>query len=224
MRTHAHPLLCLPHHPLRPPCFASAQHGTVFIDGNYEHVPYDSPRSVAIYANHSRTPNASVQHWPMRAAPPLGLRDRMWIIALEPIAAGGEIRIDYEGGGASYWGAMGVQPTEGPWRTVRVPTPPPSGDEPVINYLEANQRASGDLPLPRERSVDGGAPMPWHGAQAGDARLRWLLPLLESCRRGDAGHEDKVPWDLVATHVPGRSAAECRSRWRDIGPEIQGPV
>jgi hypothetical protein len=38
--------------------------GETFIDGNWEHCPYDGPRFLAIYCNHSATPNAKFEHWP----------------------------------------------------------------------------------------------------------------------------------------------------------------
>ena len=67
-----------------------------FIDGNYDHCPYDGPRSVAIYANHSARPNAKIEHWPLAGRHPQELQERMWLVATQPIEAGAEIRIDCE--------------------------------------------------------------------------------------------------------------------------------
>ena len=69
-----------------------------FIDGNWEHCPYDGPRSLAIFANHSANPNAVFEHWPLQlqsTSCATQLRDRMWLVATEPIQAGAEIRVDY---------------------------------------------------------------------------------------------------------------------------------
>ena len=30
---------------------------------------------------------------------------------------------------------------------------------------------------------------------------------------------EKVPWALVATHLPGRSAGECRAQWEAMRAE-----
>ena len=225
---------------------AGKANGRVFIDGNFEHVPYDGPRAVAIYANHSSTqPNAVLQHWPMLppALAPMAaldgtsggggggsgggggggggvaeLRDRMWLVAIEAIPRGAEIRFDYEAGGETYWAST---PHDTAWRAARVPAPPPSGEPPVFYDPEGTRGAVEDPWLP----FDGGgglplAPLEWSGPHGGVARLRWLLPLLKRLYRGgDDGcvHTDqKVPWALVATHVPGRSAEECRAQWEAL--------
>ena len=63
---------------------------------------------------------------------PLDLRQRMYIMATEPIEAGREIRVDYESGSASYWGARRLElPAETSWRSawVQPPPPPPNGPE-----------------------------------------------------------------------------------------------
>lgn len=211
---------------------AGKANGRVFIDGNFEHVPYDGPRAVAIYANHSsKQPNALLKHWPM--VPPMaaldgtgtstgtgtgtgagtggdggaGLRDRMWLVAKEPIPRGAEIRFDYEAGGEAYWANA---PHETRWRAVRIPAPPPSGEPPIM--YDPDGAADGPwLPFD-EGGGSALAPLEWHGPHGGVARLRWLLPLLKRLHGWSTdGH--KVPWSLVATHVPGRSAEECRAQW-----------
>ena len=59
----------------------------------------------------------------------LDLRHLMVLVASEPIAAGAEIRVDYESGSASYW--QGRTPLEPEWRNQRVEPPPPSGEPPT---------------------------------------------------------------------------------------------
>ena len=59
-----------------------------FIDGNLEHGNASGlARSLAIFANHSRLPNCSLQHWPSKSGP-----DMMWIVAKETTKAGVEAR------------------------------------------------------------------------------------------------------------------------------------
>ena len=75
-----------------------------FIDGNWEHCPYEGPRSLAVFANHSAKPNARFEHWPLQlqsTSCATQLRDRMWLVATEPIQAGAEIRVDYASGGSA---------------------------------------------------------------------------------------------------------------------------
>jgi len=100
----------------------------LFIDGNFENSAADGVRSVAIYANHSRHPNCVLQHWPCKTGP-----DQMWIVAKEDIAAGRELRYDYEQGGSIYW--QGQPPRESEWRSATIRSPPPSGIEPTIDFL-----------------------------------------------------------------------------------------
>ena len=113
-----------------------------FIDGNLENSPAarwnaSTERTHAIYANHSRMPNCRLEHWPRRAAgrdAPAG-QDTLWLVASEPVAAGAELRFDYEEGGSNYW--QGFPPPEREWRSKTVAPPPPSGVEPSIDYLPA---------------------------------------------------------------------------------------
>lgn len=120
-----------------------------FIDGNHEnvrhsaaaaaaHAPSDTARSPAIYANHSRAPNCTVQHWP-GVKPGKGERRRpstMWLVATEDVEAGAEIRFDYEHGGASCWRKFPPRDSRA-WRHHRVAPPPPVGSlfEPTVDYL-----------------------------------------------------------------------------------------
>ena len=53
----------------------------------------------------------------------------MLLISTEPVPAGGEIRVDYEGGGSKYWLSGQAPPVESNWRELRLLPPPPSGAE-----------------------------------------------------------------------------------------------
>eukprot|EP00966_Prymnesium_polylepis_P061795 1434169-Prymnesium_polylepis.3 len=70
----------------------------------------------------------------------------MWIVALEQVAAGTELRFDYENGGANYW--QGQPPNETDWRKRSIEPPPPSGVEPTVDFLP---------------SLLAGMPLPWPG-------------------------------------------------------------
>lgn len=99
------------------------------IDGAYDNCPYKpvTPRSLGPYANHSSQPNARLLHIPGE-----GL-DRILLVAATRIAAGHEVRFDYENGGrrGTYWGSRG-QPAETRWKTLRLPTPPRTCTEPFF--------------------------------------------------------------------------------------------
>ena len=62
----------------------------------------DDIPSPAIFANHSSSPNAAVQHWPSVNGAP----ERLVLVATEAVDAGQELRFDYENGGSrgQYWG------------------------------------------------------------------------------------------------------------------------
>jgi hypothetical protein len=61
----------------------------------------------------------------------------MVLVATEPIPPGGEVRIDYEVDThrPTYWLGGTGPPKETEWRDLRVPTPPPTPEEPVIRRL-----------------------------------------------------------------------------------------
>lgn len=124
----------------------------------------------------------------------------------EAVAAGREIRIDYEDGGASnsYW--IAGRPPETDWRArAHVHPPPPTAAEPI---LRRHTRAH--LELEADDGTRPAAPLPWQGPRGGDERLRLLVPsLIPSQHRGQPGRL----WALVATHLPGRSGEECFERW-----------
>ena len=185
-----------------------------FIDGNWEHCPYEGPRSLAVFANHSAKPNARFEHWPLQlqsTSCATQLRDRMWLVATEPIQAGAEIRVDYESGGLSkYW--EGPHPAETMWRSVRMKPPPPSECTPTLNHLERVLR--GCTALPVELLEDDPAPLQWEGPAGGDDRLGWVLQHLTAGCAERTATARPVPWGLVATHVPGRDALECAVRGR----------
>jgi hypothetical protein len=194
----------------------------IFIDGNWEHCPCSGPRSLGTYANHSAHPNAKFEHWPL----PLSehdensaMRNRMWLVATEPIPLGGEIRVNYEAGSfCSYW--QGTIPSETPWRAVRrAPPLPPSAATPVLRHLSRILRGCTTLPL--EDFRDEPAATAWDGPAGGDARLEWLLPhLMSGCTENSAAPK-ALPWALVATHIPGRTALECASRGRIVAARLE---
>ena len=188
---------------------------STIVDGNSENSPFDLARSAAIFANHSKRPNACIEVWPVLRPEHLGIRQRMMLVASEPIAAGQEVRIDYEDGGRNgkYWN--GNEPPETDWRRARVRTPPPSLEEPVVDRLQQLQAAAarGEILPPLPRAVGSGPiadVIPWQGPAGGDARLRVLVPLLLQ-----SGHDRSI-WPLVSTHVPGRSGRECKDRWATL--------
>ena len=106
----------------------------VVIDGASENSPFELPRCCASYANHSARPNARLELWPVLRPASCEARQHMVLVASEPIAAGGEIRIDYDsgsksrshgtkafkakGGASTYWGgSQQGQPREShAWR------------------------------------------------------------------------------------------------------------
>ena len=189
--------------------------GTSFvIDGACENSPdFGHVRSPAVYANHSRNPNARIETWPVLRPGALEVRQHMMLVAAQPIAAGEEIRINYEEGGSSYWDVLGCAPVEGPWRLARVPPPPPSGEDPVYDRLQELQDAAATGQEPRSCKVPAlSAPIPWDGASGGDARLHQVVPLLSTNGR----EANESAWALVSTHVPGRSGRECRERWKMV--------
>ena len=195
----------------------------MFIDGNWEHCPYSGPRSLATYANHSSRPNAKFEHWPLKLAKEHGesfeMRHRMWLVAIEPIPLGCELRVNYEAGAlSSYW--QGDLPAETQWRDVRVAPPlPPSHAKPVLHHLSRVLRGCTAMPL--EDFCDGPSAVAWSGPAGGDARLAWLLPHLTSgCTESNAA-PPVLPWALVATHIPGRTSLECASRGRVVAAELE---
>lgn len=116
--------------------------------------------------------------------------------------AGCELRVDYESGASNYWGLRGLTPSESlTWRDARVTPPPHSGVEPNFEWA---------LPVGVPTvAFEADEPLPWGGADGGDARLRSLVPLLLE--------NNPANWPLVATHLPGREGAEVRNRWAALG-------
>lgn len=201
------------------------------IDGASENSPFRCPRKPAIYANHSSVPNARLELWPALYPAGLELRQRMVIVASEPIGAGREVRINYEHEEHSFW--CGAAPTETTWRNDRAAPPPPTAAEPVINRLAALQAAAAaqaphaggragaeDVPCEGDEVED---TLAWHGADGGEARLRVLVPLLTTKSYGYGGGLSRVytNWAMVATHVPGRSGRECRDVWLRLTREAK---
>ena len=163
------------------------------IDGASENSPFECKRSPAVYANHSSRPNARLECRPALTQPGI---HRMLIVALEPIAAGQEVRIDYEEGEAAYWDER-KPPIETAWRSVRIYPPPPTSEEPSYEKVEESG--------PEMRTS-----LPWEGPTGGDARLQALVPLFSTSTNRQA---NESAWPLVSTHLLGRSWRECRERW-----------
>jgi len=186
-----------------------------FIDGNWDNSPYsDGPRHVAIYCNHSSEPNARLERRVVPSAGPYDLRYHLLVITNELVPAGAEIRIDYERGSRpNYW--QGSPPQETSWRQLRLASPPPSGIAllsaactPRLPLLPngAQGRGQGDQVPPDSLVEADESPIPWDGPQGGDARLTELADQLHA-------HKNPSHWALVATHLPGRTAQECRRRF-----------
>ena len=116
------------------------------------------------------------------------------------------MRVADESGNTNYWQAMGKVPVEDEWRSNRLSMlPPPSGAEPLMTWgLPASSPSVGIA------SPDGVGrlPMPWGGPDGADRRLVRLAPRLLN---GNPSN-----WSLIATHVPGRSGAECKRRWGEL--------
>ena len=68
------------------------------------------------------------------------------------------------------------------------------------------------------------APVAWEGPRGGDAVLAAVIGVLtrsswsQQCvRRGVAPADAKArTWQLVASHLPGRTATECQERWQQL--------
>lgn len=173
-----------------------------FIDGASEQAPFvDDGRSLGTYANHSSlAPNAGYRWRVAEKRMPHALSGALWIEALEPIAANTEIRVNYEAEGrqGQYWSALGIEPSEGDWKAVKMPPLPPT-----CHGLEDVEGFEGSL-----------SPLPWEGARGGDERLRVLVrTLAPHCTYPVSGAIRPELLGVVATHIPGRSALECYRRW-----------
>ena len=136
------------------------------------------------------------------------LRQQLMLVCSEHIAAGHEIRIDYENGATSagsYWGES--PPRETRWRDVLAHPPPPLPTaERVCHRLQQLQAAAASgRSAPWSPEVEPPpAPIPWDGPDGGDARISKVVQLYPKSFSSN--------WSLVATHVPGRSGRECRDR------------
>lgn len=204
----------------------------IVIDGNCDSLPgeYQTPRYACIFANHSSQPNAALEYWPDLLAQghwtDFELSGSMWIVATEPIDAGMEIRINYEGGAQHYW--RGGAPKETPWREARAPAGLVAGSvprdaAPAMDVLDAIREAADrsraqqkkpQLPAPVVKALAQieAEPSPPLPVAAADARIRMLAPLL-------ARTDNRRTWGLLATHVPGWSGRQCHDRWRAMGAD-----
>lgn len=226
----------------------------------------------AVFANHSKRPNAKLQYWPAvasssaaskaagaseaaagpaldeepnsRPSPSHPSPSRLILVALEAVEAGRELRFDYEFGGkrGQYWGATvrPCVPKETDWRA-RAPLlpPPPSALEPVLGLqpprsgvphgTEPHAVAEDDEGVLLRESRIATPPELRMWSRTESMRLRRLVARLEQTtwlaeciQKGTA--KAKL-WGLVATHFPGRSAHDCRDRYRQASrtpiPEMQ---
>lgn len=204
------------------------------VDGAHENTSSGPPTgahfSPAIFANHSGAPNSVMEHWPATDDAP----ERLMLVTTEKVAAGEEIRFDYENGGSrgQYWGhdVRPCAPQERKWRSRRVPHPPPSGLSPVVRYSarllkfsrwlasvdrDDAKRTSALEPPQAPRPPPRPPPAAWC-----DTTLRELIAQLEptdwlhNCVLKGTGKASL--WGVVATHFPPRSPLECQTRWRHI--------
>ena len=204
----------------------------IIIDGGCDNLPgeYDVPRYAAIFANHSAVPNARLEYWPDIFARDTELSGAMWIVATEDIAAGAEIRINYEAGEAHEYWTHGAPKENAQWRDVRLPIsgpPVPCGTVAAIGVLDAIREAAstrrGALARPRlTPALDLGLEQAACGPtvplseRRADQRIAELAPLL-------ARADNRKTWGLLATHVPGWSGRQCYDRWVGRGrqPRLQ---
>ena len=137
----------------------------------------------------------------------------MMLVTNEHIAAGHEIRIDYEDGAPAgmYWGD--APPADAEWRSSYVRPPPPIAASPVLDRLEALQAAAASgLSASACSEVEPPCdPIAWDGSTWGDQRLCAAVLLLD--RAGGTHKRGSQFWALAATHIPGRSGEDCRRRW-----------
>ncbi len=210
-----------------------------FIDGHSENCPMAAltmPRYPGTFANHSTRPNAKFLRLESDSRGPFDVRYRLYMVAIEPIPAGAEIRVDYENGSRSgYWNELGSVPSEGEWRSKRLVPPPPSGALPRIEGvgrlpppavptcvlpssaadliddedLDARVRPSGGgiYPIVDTAPVpEPPAPRPFSAEE--DRRLFGLVPQLLQATKSN--------WVLIASHLPGRTGLDCRERWNQL--------
>merc|ERR1719424_1357311 len=123
---------------------------------------------------------------------------------------------------------MGEPREDGVWRAVRRhPPPPPATCEAVVDGLARLQSAArasqGGEDVDAASAVlacsvadETAAPLPWGGERGGDARLRLLVPSLAKKLAGLRARVASCQWGIVASHLPGRTGAECRERWAEL--------
>jgi len=199
----------------------------VFIDTNGVNSPFDVPqRFPASYVRCAHNPNARVEKWTASVSGTMEFAEQMWLVASETIPAGAEIRVDVK---AFDGGRKRPRCRDDCWRLLRVPTPPPSGHEPVFDGLAsmgslANSPGAVEATSPdgyeeeQERGFNDDAqqyvtsgllpPLPWEGVGCGNERLMALVPKL--------GRLGAHKFAIASTHIPGRSALECRDRWLQL--------
>lgn len=193
------------------------------------------------------------------------------LVAACRIAAGAEVRFNYEAGGprGTYWGGRGRPAESLRWRKRLLRPPPPTSVEPTLSgappsiyapsveerrvpgspskrMVGGRARAAtdggggggggwgggggggvgdwSDARSPPSATEDARQPLAgviaWEGARGGDAILTGLIGRLKRSEwlRGCSLRTDGKArmWQLVASHLPGRTAAECQERWRCV--------
>ena len=199
---------------------------STIIDAACENSPYDDvPRYPATFVI-ARWPNARLETWadaPGGGAP-TELRERMWLVALEPIPPaarfGSITRRGARGGRGGH--VLGARLHRGRAARHQLARRPPR--RAAAHRRRARRRPPsrpqrgaprGVPPPPPAHDADADAdgpsdepPLAWGGDHGGDVRLRTLVPLLLEA--------NPYNWALIATHVHGRSGRECQQRWRAL--------
>jgi hypothetical protein len=125
----------------------------------------------------------------------------------------------------TYW--HGRTPAETDWRNYQVAPPeaPPLRAAGIAVDVQTaiEEAAARGQTLPQKlvqhlrNTTAAAAPLPWDGTTGGRARLRALVPLLVP-----ANSESTRPWGFVASHLPGRSGAECYAQWMQLNEGPRG--
>lgn len=122
---------------------------------------------------------------------------------------------DSFGAAAQQHGAARLEPLS-PYRIMGLPPAKP----PALTGEEggADERADGASNMPRDAAAS--VAVAWGGTRGGDAVLTAVINLLEGSewlRQCSQRSDGKLRmWQLIATHLPGRTAAECQERWRQL--------
>jgi hypothetical protein len=189
------------------------------IDGMGENSPFEYAPYPAIFANDSATvPNARLETWRLKAEKNSLLpAERLVLVTNRLVRQGEELRFNYEGGDSSYW-RDGTRPRErGEWRRTVIETPPPVMARRIIAppvEISGENFQDGELLEALDELAPVEGVIPWGGPAGGDARLRVLMGMLDPQGKVTPAKPGLALWRTVCTHLPGRTGAECRDRWR----------